>query len=203
MSHLNNIRALVASILFVFATPLMATQYEITPYVGKVSSSDLTVPDSTTSVSLDSATTYGLGFAWQESPNGQGQILVNYISHDLKLPSEDQANEQTSSFDVLYAHFNGIAQFRQRQYITTVSIGLGAARFSTDAGNEISPSFTAALGTRYEISDVASVVTEIRAYASLMQDGDTLFCQEDVCAAEFDDSVWIDTAISVGFSYKF
>lgn len=199
MSYLNNILPKVVGILALAATPTMATQFEVTPYVGKMSSSDLTVPNTNTSIPMDSATHFGIGVAWQESPNGQGQILLNYASHDFKV----DADTPTSSLDVLYAHFNGIAQFRQRQYITTVSVGLGAARFSSDGGSEISPSFTAAIGTRYELSNIASIVTELRAYASLMQDGDTLFCQTDVCAAEYDDTVWVDTSISIGFSYKF
>lgn len=201
MSRSKSILSKVAltSALALPVSSSIATEYEITPYIGIMSSSDLTVPESDTSISLDNATHFGIGVAWQESPSGQGQILVNYASHDYEYGDEGK----TSSLDVLYAHFNGIAQFRQRQYITTVSIGLGAARFSADGGSEISPSFTAAIGTRYEISDVASIVTELRGYASLMQDGDSLFCQNDVCAAEYDEAVWIDTSLSVGFSYKF
>jgi len=177
----------------------LATEFEITPYIGVMSSSDLTVPDTNTSISMDSAAHFGIGVAWQESPNGQGQILLNYVSQDFEYGDEGQ----TSSLDVVYAHFNGIAQFRQRHYVTTVSIGLGAAYFNGDGGSEIAPSFTAAIGTRYEISDVASIVTELRGYASLMQDGDTLFCQNSLCSAEYDDTVWINTSISIGFSYKF
>jgi len=199
MSHLNNIMPKVISILALATTPTMATQLEVTPYIGKMSSSDLTVPNTSTSISMDSATHFGVGVAWQESPNGQGQVLLNYSSHDFQVDSDSPK----SSLDVLYAHFNGIAQFRQREYITTISLGLGAARFSSDGGSEISPSFTAAIGTRYELSNVSAIVTELRGYASLMQDGDTLFCQADICAAEFNDTVWIDTSISIGFSYKF
>ena len=199
MSHFNNIMPKVISILALATTPTMANQLEVTPYVGKMSSSDLTVPNTSTSISMDSATHFGVGVAWQESPNGQGQVLLNYSSHDFQVDSDSPK----SSLDVLYAHFNGIAQFRQREYITTLSLGLGAARFSSDGGSEISPSFTAAIGTRYELSNVSAIVTELRGYASLMQDGDTLFCQADICATEFDDTVWIDTSISIGFSYKF
>lgn len=199
MSHSSNVLSKIVGLLVLTTTSTMATEYEVTPYLGVISSSDLTVPTTGAGLPVDSATNFGIGVAWQESPNGQGQVLINYASHDFKYGDENQE----SSFDVLYAHFNGIAQFRQKQYITTVSVGLGAARFSGDGGSEISPSFTAAIGTRYELSDVAAIVTELRGYASLMQDGDTLFCQNDICAAEYDDTVWIDTSISIGFSYKF
>jgi hypothetical protein len=200
MSHSNNILLKTISVLALTTSiSTMATEYEITPYLGITSPSDLTIPNSSTNVPVDNSTNYGIGFAWQESPNGQGQILINYASHEFKYSDENLE----SSFEVLYAHFNGIAQFKQRQYITTISVGLGAARFSGDGGSEVSPSLTAAIGTRYELSDVASIVTEIRGYASLMQDGNTLFCQNEICAAEYDDTVWIDTSISIGFSYRF
>ncbi|WP_077341263.1 hypothetical protein [Pseudocolwellia agarivorans] len=199
MSHSSNMLPMMIGVLALVSAPIMATQFEVTPYIGIMSSSDLTVPETNASISVDTATHFGIAVAWQESPNGQGQVLVNYASHDFVLGDDNQ----TSSVDVVYAHFNGIALFKQQSYITTVSIGLGAARFSGDGGSEIAPSFTAAIGTRYEISKEAAIVTELRAYASLMQDGDTLFCQTDICAAEYNDTTWIDTSISVGFSYKF
>lgn len=200
MSYSRNLLTKIIGVFtLVSASSTMATNFEITPYIGKMYSSDLTNTLTDEDISVDSATHFGLGFAWQDTPNGQGQILVNYASHDF---SADEGSS-SQSIDVLYAHFNGIAQFRQRNYVTTVSIGLGGARFSSDGGNEIAPSFTAAIGTRYELSDVASIVTELRGYASLMQDGDTLFCKEDSCAPQYNDTTWIDTSISVGFSYKF
>jgi hypothetical protein len=200
MSYSNNILTTVIGICaLTLSTSSIATQLEITPYVGKMYSDDLTNSITDEDISVDSATHFGLGFAWQDTPNGQGQILVNYASHDFKVDNDGPSQ----SIDVLYAHFNGIAQFRQQHYVTTVSIGLGGARFSSDGGNEIAPSFTAAFGTRYEISKVASIVTEIRGYASLMDDGDTLFCTDDTCAPQYNDTLWIDTSISVGFAYKF
>jgi len=199
MSQLSNILSKLVGVLIFITPPAFATQVEITPFIGKMTSSDLTVPDSSTSISVDSATHFGFGVAWQESPNGQGQILINYASHDIETSDESL----TRSVDIIYAHFNGIAQFKQRNYITTVSVGLGAARFSSDGGSEISPSFTAAIGTQYKISNESSIVTELRGYASLMKDGDTLFCQNEVCAAEYDDSPWISTSIAIGYSYKF
>lgn len=199
MLHSKNILPKIFGAFALISTSSLATEYEVTPYIGIVLPSNLTGTDTSTSVDVDNATSFGLGVSWLESPNGQGQVLISHASHDYEYGEENL----TSSFDVLYAHFNGVALFRQKNYITTVSVGLGAARFSGDGGSEISPSFTAAIGTRYELSNAASIVTEIRSYASLMQDGDTLFCQNEVCSAEYDDTVWIDTAITVGFAYKF
>jgi len=181
------------------ASSSTATEFEITPYLGKMYASDLTNTVTNQDISVDSATHFGLGFAWQDTPNGQGQILLNYVSHDFVV--DEDSNSQ--SIDTLYAHFNGIAQFRQQHYVTTVSVGFGLARFSSDGGNEVAPSFSAAIGTRYEISNVASIVTELRGYASLMKDGDTLFCNSEVCAPQYNDTLWVDTSISVGFAYKF
>jgi len=199
MLRLNKLLPKTLSILILVTSSSMATQFEVAPYVGAISSSDLTIPETNISVPIESSTNIMLGIAWQESPNGQGQILLSSTTHDFTIDESVPVRE----LDIIYAHFNGIAQFRQRKYVTTVSVGLGAARFRSDGGSEISPSFTAALGTRYELSNVAAIVTELRGYASLMQDGDTLFCQENACAAEYDDTAFISTSISIGFAYKF
>jgi len=176
-----------------------STDWEITPFVGKIFSSDITNLDGESSLSLNDSPNYGIALAWQDSPNGQGQILINYASHDFDSALDDK----NYSLDVLYAHFNGIAQFRQHGYVTTVSLGLGGAYFDTDFGEELYPSLTVSFGTRYEFSDNIAFVTEIRGYASVVEKDNNLFCRDDVCAALIDDSLWIETTISVGLSYKF
>lgn len=200
MSSSNNIVAKIFSLVTLFASSSsIASQLEVTPYIGKMFGSDITNSITDDDISVDSDTHFGISVAWQDTPNGQGQVLLNYASHDFKVDEESR----TQSIDILYLHFNGIAQFRQRDYVTTFSIGLGGARFSGDGGSEISPSFSTSLGTRYELSPVSSIVTELRAYASLMKNGDTLFCNDDACAPQFNDTLWIQTSISIGYAYKF
>jgi hypothetical protein len=46
-------------------------------------------------------------------------------------------------------------------------------------------------------------ITELRAYASLVDEQDNIFCAEASCALQFDDSLWIDTTISLGLAVKF
>lgn len=200
MSYSNNITAkLFGFITLIVSSSAFATHLEVTPYLGIMSSSDLTNSLTDKDISVDSDAHLGISVAWQDTANGQGQVLLNYASHDFKVDKESKSQ----SIDVLYLHFNGVAQFRQPDYVTTFSIGLGGARFSGDGGNEISPSFSTSLGTRYELSPVSAIVTELRAYASLMQDGETLFCKDDACAPQFNDTIWVQTSISIGYSYRF
>ncbi len=186
--------------LFLLAIPsVYAENLEITPYVGQMFSSDLSDPVTGENINVDSATSIGLGFAWQDTPRGQGQILVNYVSHDFA----NVAGDENHSLDVLYAHFNGIALFKQRNYVTTFSIGLGGAYFDTEESDELYPSATIAMGTRYEFAQNLALVTEIRAYAALVDEEDQSFCKGDVCSAQFDGAVWTETLISVGLAYRF
>jgi len=150
-------------------------------------------------MSSNSGGNFAFAIAWQESPNGQGQIMLNTVSHDF----ESNIDENEYSLDILYAHFNGIAQFRQQSYITTVSLGLGGAYFDSDFADELYPSVSIALGTRYEISQNLSLITELRGYASLVDKKDNLFCQNDICHAQFSESLWIDTNIAIGIAFKF
>ncbi len=142
---------------------------------------------------------YGLAFSWQDSPTGQGQILINYVARDFT----DSTSQSTRSFDTLYTHFNGVAFFKERGNITTVGLGLGAAYFSSDLDSAIYPSLTASVGTRHNISENLVFITELRAYATLIKEDPTLFCEDDNCLAHFDGALWFDSQISIGLAYAF
>ena len=182
-----------------FSFNLQATEFELTPIVGYNFSPDLVDGNDGSTIATSNEPNFALAFAWQDSPKGQGQILVNYISRDFT----DKINQLNHSFDTVYAHFNGVALFREKSYVTTVGVGIGATYFDSDFDSEVYPSLTASVGTRYEFSNNLSLITELRAYATLTEDDDTLFCQGDICSAHFDSAVWFDAQISVGLAYKF
>ncbi len=180
------------------STTALAESLEMSAMVGQMYSSDLSATDSS-SINVDAGTNIAIGIAWQENVNGQGQILLNRVSHDFT-----SENNTSDSLDIIYAHFNGVALFRQQNYVTTMSLGIGGAYFDATSGSEeLYPSANVSLGTRYEISDSMAIVTELRAYATLIDKGDAMFCQQDICHANFENSLWIDTTISVGIAIKF
>jgi len=185
-------------VCLIFANNINANEYEFTPYVGYTYSDNLNGDISGEQLSISNDTNFGFSFAWQNGPNGQGMVLLNKVSHDYK----SDLDNQTHSFDVIYAHFNGVAMFRQDKYITTVSLGAGGAYFDTDSSSKMFPSVTAAFGTRYEISDQFAFVTEIRGYASLTNKANDLFCQSSLCSAKLSNSAWLETSISAGITYK-
>lgn len=171
---------------------------EVTPYLGNVFASDF-VDASSEELAVEKGNSVGLGIAWKDGPHGLGQVLIMSTSHEF-----DTNTGTTGNMDVIYAHFNGIAQFKQSNYTTTVSIGLGGAYYDVENGkDDIFPSFTAALGTKYQLSQQFAFVTELRSYVTLTDEDNELFCQADNCLAEFEDSLWIETAISVGVTYSF
>lgn len=159
----------------------------------------LTASDKTTEIETTNEPNIALALSWQDSTTGQGQILINHISRDFT----DNINQSSHSFDTIYAHFNGVAFFKERNYITTVGMGIGAAHFKSDYASETYPSITISVGTRYELSKSLAVVTELRAYATLTKDDDEVFCQTSTCFAHFDDSLWFDGQISIGLAYRF
>ncbi len=176
-----------------------ATEFEIMPIVGYNFSPTLDSGDSSSTLTTTDEPNFGLAFSWQDSPTGQGQILVNYISRDFT----DKVSQSTSSFDTVYTHFSGVAFFKEKGYTTTVGLGLGATYFDSDFDEVIYPSLTASVGTRYEFSDNLVFITELRAYATLVKDSETLFCENDSCLAHFDGALWFDSQISIGLAYSF
>lgn len=132
-----------------FSLSANAEHLEITSLVGYTFSPKLTSYDRTTEIATTNEPNIALAFSWQGSKAGQGQILVNYISRDFT----NDVDQSTHSFDTIYTHFNGVAFFRDKNYITTVSMGIGATYFDSDFDSAIYPSITINLDTRYEFSD--------------------------------------------------
>ena len=184
-SHFNKV--LITLCCALFSINAQAGDLEITPMFGHTFSPKLNSGDNT----IELPTT--------DESKGQGQILVNFVSRDFT----DNIDQSTHTFDTLYAHFNGVAFYRQRNYITTFGVGIGATYFKSDFDSVVYPSITIALGTRYKFSDNLAFITELRAYATLTKDDDTVFCQNGTCVASFDGAVWLDSQISIGLAYSF
>lgn len=190
---------LINSVLLLLPFTSHARDIEITPFIGKMFSADLINSQNGTDLVVTDDKNYGLAIAWQDSPNGQGQILLNTVSHDFVSSSDLQEH----SFDITYLHFSGVTQLKQQNYVTTISLGIGATYFETDSKDEIYPSLTMAFGTRYELSKNVALVTELRGYASYIEEDNQLFCQESICHALIEDGLWLDGSISVGLAIKF
>jgi hypothetical protein len=176
-----------------------ANDFEITSLLGYNFSPKLTSVDKAISIPTTDDPNLAFAFSWKDSATGQGQILVNYISRDFT----DNIDQSKHSFDTLYAHFNGLAFYKERNYITTVGMGIGATHFKSDFNSATYPSITISVGTRYEISNNLTFITELRAYATFTKDDDTVFCQNNNCLAHFDGAIWIDSQISIGLAYSF
>jgi hypothetical protein len=190
---------LINSVLLLLPFTSHARDIEITPFIGQMFSADLINSQNGTDLVVTDDKNYGLAIAWQDSPNGQGQILLNTVSHDFISSSDLQEH----SFDITYLHFSGVTQLKQQNYVTTISLGIGATYFETDSKDEIYPSLTMAFGTRYELSKNVALVTELRGYASYIEEDNQLFCQESICHALIEDGLWLDGSISVGLAIKF
>lgn len=182
------------SLLIAFPTKAI----ELSLSFGQNSADEIAGP--TQEIEIDEDDLISFGVAWDDGPNGQGQILFSGASHQFTTESGG-----TSEVDIYHGHFNGIAQFRQQNYITTVSLGLGASYFDVaDAGDEWYPSMSVALGTRYRLSKALSIVTELRSTITLTEEDDEVFClSADNCLAEFDEALFFENSISVGVAYRF
>lgn len=194
----NRLTPLTMLCTFLLSHAAIAKPLELSVMFGQIYGLDLVTNDNS-DINTDSGNNIAVGIAWQENVNGQGQILLNRVSHNFI--SNNQANHE---LDITYVHFNGIALYRQQNYVTTLSLGLGGAYFDAKQGSEeLYPSASVAFGTRYEFSQKMALVTELRAYATLVDEDDAMFCQQDICSANFSDSLWIDSSISLGIAIKF
>lgn len=185
--------------LFLIAGTVKASDFEITPYIGQMYSTDINGSNDSSEISVSDDPHIGLAIAWQATNQGQGQVLINVVSHDFT----SDLDQKSHNIDIIYGHFSGVAQFKQQNYSTTVSLGIGGAYFDADNGGSLYPSLTTAIGTRYEISKNLALVTELRLYASLTDEDDDILCRSDSCIASFDGALWLDSSISFGIAYRF
>ncbi|MFT4724192.1 MAG: hypothetical protein ACI9YP_000589, partial [Colwellia sp.] len=81
---------LINSVLLLLPFTSHARDIEITPFIGKMFSADLINSQNGTDLVVTDDKNYGLAIAWQDSPNGQGQILLNTVSHDFISSSDLQ-----------------------------------------------------------------------------------------------------------------
>lgn len=186
-------------LMLFLSTNLQAVELEVTQLIGKNFSPELINDDYSAKLSTTNEPNFAIAFAWQDSPTGQGQVLVKYISRDFT----DTIDNTTHSFDTVYTHFSGVSLFKEREYVTTLGLGIGTTYFHSDFDSALYPSITLAVGTRYNYSANLVFITELRGYATLTDDDDTLFCKEDSCVAQFDRAVWLDSQISIGLAYRF
>ena len=175
-----------------------ADEVEFTPYIGNMFSSELQNVSEESPIMVSDDLHLGFAIAWQATPTGQGQILINYVNHQIS-----GVQDNNDSFELLYAHFSGVGHYGKHGYTTTLGIGFGASYMKSSLNDGIYPSSTIAIGTRYIVSAELTFVTELRAYATLIKEEDNLFCNNNECLAVFEGTIWIDTSISVGFAYKF
>lgn len=200
------------SVVSSFLFPLMisssnlahSTEFEITPMLGYTYSPDLVNAERSGDTSVSNNANFSLALAWQETSTqrkpsqGQGQVLINYVNRDFT-----DSTGTSHDFDTLYTHFSGVTFIEEPSYITTFGVGVGAAHFNSDYDNATYFSLTTAIGTRHNISNNLSFITEVRAYATLVDEDEQLFCQSGTCFAYFNGSFWLDTNISLGVAYSF
>jgi len=196
----NSVSSYVLLLILTFFIPNKgkANKLELTPYIGSMFSSDLQSVDTENRLGVSDDLHFGLALAWQESKTGQGQILINYVGHQI---SKDQGEHD--KFDLVYAHFSGVGHYGKSGYITTLGLGIGASYMKSSFDDGFYPSSTISIGTRYLISKELTFVTELRAYATLVKEEDNIFCHNNECLAVFEGAIWLDTSISIGFAYRF
>ena len=124
---------------------VLAQEWELTPFVGYSYSNSIDSYNDNSALSLSNDINYGFSLAWQDGPNAQGMVSLSRVSHDYTSDTDNRNH----SLDITYAHFNGVAMYRQANYVTTFSLGAGGAYFDAFSNSKFYPSLTAAIGSRY------------------------------------------------------
>ncbi len=159
----------------------------VAPFVGySFGASEFATTDIDTSElgSLQVVESEHIGFMAGVTTEDPGSIYFLYSHQESELSSGgDFSSDRITSLDFDYFHLGGSLFFPQgnfRPYITT-SVGLTQMRPGDNFSNETKFSMAVGGGVEYQMLDKLSLFADVRAYATLINGSQSLFCNGGQC----------------------
>lgn len=176
-------RALTGCLLLAGPVTVLAEMpsFELTPFIGARMGGGFDVEDdvtgATSSVDLDSGTSYGIDLGLYRNEVGFYELL--YSTQETSLDSDVPALGDVD-VRVDYLQIGGTAFFDQGQrWLPYLSMTLGAAMLEPKQGNYDSETkFAMSLGggLRFPLSDHVAATLGLRAYVTFLSSDTDLFC---------------------------
>lgn len=190
-----------------------APRFEATPWVGYRLGGQFDIPnadgtDSTKSVDLDNATSFGLDLGLYRDGHSFYELL--YSRQQTSLNSSDPALSRVD-VNVEYLHFGGTLLFDEETwYEPYLSFTIGATLLDPKGGGYDSDTeFSASLGGgfRFPINDRLSATLGARGYLTLIGSNTKLFCSsingQGTCLLQSSGSTFFQGEAQLGLTVKF
>ena len=195
--------------LAIVAMPSAAKQplnFEITPLIGYRFGGDFNTSQEAVHgrVELTEATSYGVIAGWSIDRAHKGEFLVSHYDTDFSKSGDFSASD--TSLGITYAHLGGSVSVSEGALPVYVTGGLGLTHFSpedADLGNETRFSMNVGIASKIPLTERISFLLAGRLYGTFFNSDSAVFCNFDTCAIYVSSSVWVQSELNAGITFKF
>ncbi|TWX68661.1 porin family protein [Colwellia demingiae] len=195
--------------LTIISMPTMAKpalEFEITPLIGYRFGGDFdTTQDNINNrIELSDETSYGLLTAWSFDRKRQGEFLISHYNTNFSESSDFSASN--TGLGITYAHLGGNVPISEGPIPFYLTGGLGLTHLAPNdkqLSNETRFSVNIGLASKIELSERFSLRLDSRVYGTFFNSDSAIFCDVETCAIYISSSIWVQTEVSVGLTYRF
>ena len=200
---------LLIFLLVVTSMPSLAKQelnFEITPLIGYRFGGDFnTSRDKVHNrIELSEETSYGLLTAWSFDRKRQGEFLISH--YNTTFSQADDFAASNTGLGITYAHLGGNVSVSDGPVPFYVTGGLGLTHLAPkdeQLSNETRFSVNVGLATKIELSEHISLRVDSRIYATFFNSDSAMFCDVETCAIYISSSMWFQTEVNAGITFRF
>lgn len=193
---------LTAFILFASIKPVLAQEYEITPFIGWRTSDSLEEVNTGATIDIKETESFGIILSLKKSPDTNYDFLFSRQNTELQSSS---APDLTESLRFDYFHFGGTVFYDYDKLNPFVTGGLGATHISpaNDAfSSETNFSLSIGGGLKFPLSQNVGLRLEARGYGTVVSGSGEILCSGG-CVAKFSGSLFLQFEASAGLSFAF
>ncbi|PKI12957.1 outer membrane beta-barrel protein [Colwellia sp. 12G3] len=179
---------------------------EVTPLIGYRFGGDFDTSKNKihNKIELSDETSYGLLTAWSFDRNRQGEFLVSHYNTDFS--ESDDFTVSNTGLGITYAHLGGNVPISEGPVPFYITGGFGLTHLDPkDDGlsNETRFSVNVGLATKIELNERISLRLDSRVYGTFFNSDSAIFCDVETCAIYISSSIWVQSEVSAGITYRF
>ena len=174
----------------------------VTGYLGSRMNIDTENGYTNKEVDVSSELTQAIALGWSYAKNSEGELLFS---------SSKQNFSSEGDFDldvyVQYLHFGGRIFFKNSTpFSSSIGLGMGATYFNPsndEYDDDFAFSTSISGGLRYQLNEQFALRSDLRLYATLLDDDNKLFCSNSGCLLNVSDNMYVEAELLAGIEYKF
>ncbi len=155
-------------------------------------------------IELSDETSYGFLTAWSFDRKRQGEFLISHYNTNFSSSNDSSINN--TGLGITYAHLGGNVPISDGPVPFYITGGFGLSHLDpkdNQLSNETRFSVNVGLATKIELSERISLRLDSRLYGTFFNSDSAIFCEIETCAIYISSSIWIQSEVSAGITFRF